>query len=195
MNRAVNGWAGMTDWQIPLTSHLELSGEFYRGNECPDDLKRKYDQMYAETMCSVIRDALDRSGVDLTEITAVLPNNVNRFSWRRTGRTDAQTGEERLARIRPPQGGFRTDPYATAVFALEHFDSTHQTATKADIFRQRVVAPRAPRLGADTPADALAICLDQHGEVRLDEVANKTRAISSATESTLRVGEAFQLGR
>jgi N12 class adenine-specific DNA methylase len=96
---------------------------------------------------------------------------INRFTWRRTGRTDAQTGEERLARIRPPQGGFRTDPYATAVFALEHFDSTHQTAAKADIFRQRVVAPRAPRLGADTPADALAICLDQHGEVRLDEVA------------------------
>jgi N12 class adenine-specific DNA methylase len=96
---------------------------------------------------------------------------INRFSWRRTGRTDPETGEERVARIRPPQGGFRTDPYATAVFALEHFDSTHQTATKADIFRQRVIAPRAPRLGADTPADALAICLDQHGEVRLDEVA------------------------
>ena len=96
---------------------------------------------------------------------------INRFSWRRTGRTGAETDGERMARVRPPQGGFRTDPYATAVFALEHFDATHQTAAKADIFRQRVVAPRAPRLGADTPADALAICMDQHGEVRLDEVA------------------------
>jgi regulator of replication initiation timing len=27
----VDGWAGMTDWQIPLSSRFELSGEFYRG--------------------------------------------------------------------------------------------------------------------------------------------------------------------
>ena len=30
-----------------------------------------------------------------------------------------------------------------------------------------MVAPRSPRLGADNPADALAICLDVHGEARL----------------------------
>jgi hypothetical protein len=27
----VDGWAGMTDWDIPLTQRLSLSGEFYRG--------------------------------------------------------------------------------------------------------------------------------------------------------------------
>jgi hypothetical protein len=27
----VDGWAGMTDWDIPLTSRVRLSGEFYRG--------------------------------------------------------------------------------------------------------------------------------------------------------------------
>ncbi|HUJ94902.1 MAG TPA: hypothetical protein VLW84_06545 [Terriglobales bacterium] len=27
----VDGWAGITDWQIPLLSRLSLSGEFYRG--------------------------------------------------------------------------------------------------------------------------------------------------------------------
>jgi hypothetical protein len=26
-----DGWSGMTDWQIPIVSHLSLSGEFYRG--------------------------------------------------------------------------------------------------------------------------------------------------------------------
>jgi hypothetical protein len=31
-NRDVNGWAGLTDWQIPLTSWLKLSGDFYRGS-------------------------------------------------------------------------------------------------------------------------------------------------------------------
>ena len=39
---------------------------------------------------------------------------VNRFSWRPTGRPDPDTGGEKLARIRPPQGGFRSDPFAPA---------------------------------------------------------------------------------
>ncbi|HTZ96831.1 MAG TPA: hypothetical protein VMB18_10560 [Terriglobales bacterium] len=30
-NQHVDGWAGMTDWNIPLTRWLGLSGEFYRG--------------------------------------------------------------------------------------------------------------------------------------------------------------------
>jgi N12 class adenine-specific DNA methylase len=96
---------------------------------------------------------------------------LNRFSVRRTGRTDAVTGEEKMARVRPPQGGFRGDPYAPLVYALEDFDPAGQRAAKAAIFTHRVVAPRAPRLGADTAADALAICLDTCGEPRLDEIA------------------------
>jgi len=31
-NRNVNGWAGSSDWQIPFTSWLRLTGEFYRGS-------------------------------------------------------------------------------------------------------------------------------------------------------------------
>jgi N12 class adenine-specific DNA methylase len=97
---------------------------------------------------------------------------LNRFSLRRTGRTDPATGEPVLARIRPPQGGFaKEDPFAPLVFALEEFDPVGQRAARASVFRERVIAPRAPRLGADTPADALAICLDARGEVRLDEIA------------------------
>ncbi|HTC47217.1 MAG TPA: hypothetical protein VK722_07830 [Candidatus Aquilonibacter sp.] len=30
-DRYIDGWAGMTDWQIPLLRRLTLSGEFYRG--------------------------------------------------------------------------------------------------------------------------------------------------------------------
>jgi hypothetical protein len=41
------------------------------------------------------------------------------------------------------------------VYALEDFDPAGQRAAKAAIFTHRVVAPRAPRLGADTAADAL----------------------------------------
>jgi predicted RNA methylase len=97
---------------------------------------------------------------------------LNRFSLRRTGRTDPATGEPVMARARPPQGGFaKEDPFAPLVYALEEFDPAGQRAAKAAIFRERVIAPRAPRLGADTPADALAICLDTTGEVRLGEIA------------------------
>ena len=96
---------------------------------------------------------------------------VNRFSWRPTGRPDPDTGGEKLARIRPPQGGFRSDPFAPLVQALEEFDPVSQTAAKAAIFTSRVIAPRNPRLGADNGADALAICLDVLGEVRLDAIA------------------------
>ena len=95
---------------------------------------------------------------------------VARFKWRPTGKTDPATGEERRARIRPPQGGFRTDPFAPAVLALEQFDPVSQVAGKAAIFAGRVVAPRSPRLGADDPADALAICMDLCGEVRMDAI-------------------------
>ncbi|HEX7480225.1 MAG TPA: hypothetical protein VF331_20665, partial [Polyangiales bacterium] len=57
------------------------------------------------------------------------------------------------------------------MYALEHFDSATQAGTKATIFHERVVSRRAPQLGAETPADALAICLDSVGEARLDEIA------------------------
>src|SRR5262249_29519172 len=29
--RTVDGWAGTSDWTVPLSKHWELSGEFYRG--------------------------------------------------------------------------------------------------------------------------------------------------------------------
>jgi N12 class adenine-specific DNA methylase len=95
---------------------------------------------------------------------------VNRFALRPTGRIDPNTGDSKQARVRPRQGGFRTDPHAPVVYALERFDDDTQTAAKADIFTQRVVSQRPARLGADSPADALAICLDEHGQVRLDRI-------------------------
>jgi N12 class adenine-specific DNA methylase len=72
---------------------------------------------------------------------------------------------------RPPQGGFRDDPFANVVRALERFDPTTQTARKADIFTRRVVNPPRTRLGADTPEEALSICLDTHSRVDLPEIA------------------------
>ena len=97
---------------------------------------------------------------------------INRFSLRRTRRIDPGSGEERLARLTPPALRLlHSDPFAALVHALENFDETAQAASPAGILTERVVVPRAPRLGADSPQDALAICLDTHGRVELDEIA------------------------
>ena len=98
---------------------------------------------------------------------------INRYTLRRTGRTDSDTGDERMARITPPAVRILTkhDPFAPLVRALENFDDITHTAAAAAILTERVVQPRAPRLGADTPQDALAICRDTRGRVDLDEIA------------------------
>lgn len=96
---------------------------------------------------------------------------INRVTSRNTGRIDPKTGEPVLAQVRPRQGGFRGDPHSPAVFALEHYESAIGTARKADIFTERVVAPRVLRTRADSPADAVSLCLDTYGELRTSEVA------------------------
>ena len=66
----------------------------------------------------------------------------------------------------------RCDPFAPLVQALEVFDDSTQHAPPATLLSERVIAPRAPRLGADSPQDALAICLDTHGRVDLEDIAS-----------------------
>lgn len=97
---------------------------------------------------------------------------LNRFSWARTGRSDPQTGEEIMRRLRPKMGGFRDDPDAPSVFALEDFDPATQTATKAAVFTRRVLAPRPTRHGVDTADEAIVVCLDQLGRVDLGRIAD-----------------------
>jgi N12 class adenine-specific DNA methylase len=66
----------------------------------------------------------------------------------------------------------RCDPFAPLVQALEVFDDSTQHAPPATLLSERVIAPRAPRLGADSPQDVLAICLDTHGRVDLEDIAS-----------------------
>ncbi|MFK3984483.1 hypothetical protein ACI2K4_29430 [Micromonospora sp. NPDC050397] len=96
---------------------------------------------------------------------------INRYNTYKTGKVDEETGEPILRRVAPAQGGFRTDPFANLVYALERFDEGAQIAYKSDIFTTRAIAPRAPKLGADTPEDAIAICQDVYGQVTLERVA------------------------
>ena len=63
------------------------------------------------------------------------------------------------------------DPFGPLVKALENFDDSTQTATPASLLTQRQILPRTPRLGADTPDEALALSLDATGGVDLGYIA------------------------
>ncbi|QPS35630.1 SNF2-related protein [Brevibacterium casei] len=97
---------------------------------------------------------------------------LNRYSWRRTGRTN-DAGDETFARIVPtPIRLLRSDPFGALVLALEEFDDAVQIATPATIMTRRVVAPRAEVQGVDTPADAVAVSLDRTGGLDLTLIAD-----------------------
>ncbi|MGI5213870.1 hypothetical protein [Plantactinospora sp. CA-290183] len=96
---------------------------------------------------------------------------INRYNTYETGKVDEETGEPILRRVAPAQGGFRADPFSNVVYALERFDEASQLAYKSDIFTTRAIAPRAPKLGAETPEDAIAVCQDVYGQLTLERVA------------------------
>jgi N12 class adenine-specific DNA methylase len=95
---------------------------------------------------------------------------LGRFQLARTGRINPDSGEEILRRAYPAMAGFRRDPDFPAVLALETYDPETGTATKAAIFSHRVVGPRPRPTRADTPAEALAVSLDETGAVDLDRI-------------------------
>ena len=96
---------------------------------------------------------------------------ISRFTTYETGRVDPDTGESTIGRRNPELGGFRTDPDFPSLLALEVFDTETQTATKASIFSERVVGPREVKSHADSPEEAITICLDEQGTVTLERVA------------------------
>lgn len=147
--RELRGLLGIRDATVAL---LEAEAASAQDNESIGDLRSVLNARY---------DAyVDRYGP------------INRCSWHPSGRLDADTGQPVLSVRRPPvMRTFREDPHQPAVMALEDYDATTDTASKMAIMSRRVVAPRTPRLGADTPADALAICLDTHGRIDIEVVA------------------------
>lgn len=116
---------------------------------------------------------------------------INRFTERRTGRyekvlddvtgevvIDPETGQpergpEIMARVKPPVMKFvEKDPHGPLVFALENFDESTQEATPAALLvkRQLVERPRVDR--ATSPADAIALSLDQIGKIDVEHIAH-----------------------
>lgn len=98
---------------------------------------------------------------------------INRYTQVRSGRIDPDTGEPVMNRRRPPvMRWLRDDPFAPLLRALELFDEDTQAVAPAAILTERVVVPRVPVLGADNPADAVAIALDTDGHLDLARIAD-----------------------
>ncbi|MEV6404120.1 UvrD-helicase domain-containing protein [Streptomyces bobili] len=89
---------------------------------------------------------------------------------------------------RTAHGAFRSDPYAAGVYALEDYDFSTDTATKSDIFTRSAVSRREEATQVETPAEALAICLDTFGEVRLAEIA-RLLALADPDEARAALGD------
>jgi 3-oxoacyl-[acyl-carrier-protein] synthase-3 len=69
-----------------LAIAVRTLGRFYRCNDCSDELKSEYEQLYGNSLVAVMREALDDAGLIPDDVAMVLPHNVNRYSWRQVAR-------------------------------------------------------------------------------------------------------------
>lgn len=76
------------------------------------------------------------------------------------------------SKLQPHLRALRTDPQFALVLALERFDENTGRARKAQIFDVDVVGRARVRAHAQTPADALAISLDETRTVDLVRIAS-----------------------
>ncbi|MFV0535681.1 MAG: helicase-related protein [Cumulibacter sp.] len=110
------------------------------------------------------------------QLNAIYDQHVQRHGfisavrWVKTGKVD-EDGEPVLRAQQRRMGGFRKDTFAGVVLGLERWDQETETATKADIFTERLILPRELRLSADTPHEAVALCLDTKGHLDSEEIA------------------------
>ena len=83
---------------------------------------------------------------------------------------DEATGEVRETHRRPNLSPFLDDPDCWLVASIEDYDLDTDTARPGPIFTERVIAPPAAPVIA-SPADALAVVLNERGCVDLEHIA------------------------
>jgi N12 class adenine-specific DNA methylase len=138
---------GLRDAAVTL---LDAEADFDRDEESLAPLRRRLNAAY------------DRY------VTAYGP--VNRCTLT-AGEPDPDTGLATISRRRPRMGGFRQDPDYATVLALEDYDDETGQAAKTAIFRQRVNRPITRPSHADTPEEAIRLCLDSCGQLDLPVLA------------------------
>ncbi|NTA14300.1 DEAD/DEAH box helicase family protein [Agrobacterium tumefaciens] len=83
---------------------------------------------------------------------------------------DAESGEVKEIHRRPNLQPFLDDPDCWLVASIEDYDLETDTARPGPIFSERVIAPLAPPV-ITSPADALAVVLNERGRVDIDHIA------------------------
>jgi N12 class adenine-specific DNA methylase len=87
------------------------------------------------------------------------------------GEPDPETGFATVSRRRPRMGGFRQDPDYVTVLALEAYDDETGQAVKTAIFSQRVNRRTERKTRAESPDEAIRLCLDARGRLDLPVIA------------------------
>ncbi|MHA6688549.1 N-6 DNA methylase [Mesorhizobium sp. A556] len=88
---------------------------------------------------------------------------------------DPETGEVRETHRRPNLQPFLDDPDCWLVASIEDYDLETNTARPGPIFTERVIAPPAAPI-ITSPADALAVVLNERGHVDVDHIAELLHA-------------------
>ncbi|MGE0459650.1 MAG: N-6 DNA methylase [Bauldia sp.] len=83
---------------------------------------------------------------------------------------DPETGEVRETHRRPNLQPFLDDPDCWLVASIEDYDLETDTARPGPIFTERVIAPPSAPI-INSPADALAVVLNERGHVDIDHIA------------------------
>ncbi|MBZ9823389.1 Eco57I restriction-modification methylase domain-containing protein [Mesorhizobium sp. CA4] len=83
---------------------------------------------------------------------------------------DLETGGVRETHRRPNLAPFLDDPDCWLVASIEDYDLETDTARPGPIFTERVIAPPAAPI-INSPADALAVVLNERGHVDIDHIA------------------------
>ncbi|AVH45562.1 lactate dehydrogenase [Agrobacterium tumefaciens] len=83
---------------------------------------------------------------------------------------DTETGEVKETHRRPNLQPFLDDPDCWLVASIEDYDLETDTARPGPIFSERVISPPAPPV-ITSPADALAVVLNERGRVDVDHIA------------------------
>ncbi|MBY0285584.1 MAG: methyltransferase domain-containing protein [Mycobacteriaceae bacterium] len=104
------------------------------------------------------------------------------------GKVDADTGLPKLSWRVPTMGGFRGDPEAALVFALEKFDQDTGEAAPAAILQRRVNQRPVPITRADTAGEAMAVTLGEGRGLDLSRIA-ELLALPSADDAFAALGD------
>jgi len=83
---------------------------------------------------------------------------------------DPESGEIRETHRRPNLAPFLDDPDCWLVASIEDYDLDTDTARPGPIFTERVIAPPSAPI-INSPADALAVVLNERGHVDVDHIA------------------------